>query len=166
MKPVMRKALAWAMAVSMAAMIPLTAFASEEKCGSCSVFDPTLYETAMKSPQKKKGRFPAHVRTVDTQKNIKYSRSETKKGIVTISVEKDEAVLYGTIEELRFLKENGIKEIVFKTNKQESSFKLKNAIEKGYDYQAYTLSHKNDKETFRIANKKVEKVLNESKDEK
>lgn len=75
-------------------------------------------------------------------------KAESKNGVLTVTVEKDFAILTGKLSGIDALKRQGIEKIVFVTSKATSTFKTADLLEQGKSENTYKLTHDGKTVTF------------------
>ncbi len=75
-------------------------------------------------------------------------KAESKNGVLTVTVEKDFAILTGKLSGIDTLKRQGIEKIVFVTSKATSTFKTADLLEQGKRENTYKLTHDGKTVTF------------------
>lgn len=75
-------------------------------------------------------------------------KAESKNGVLTVTVEKDFAILTGKLSGIDTLKRQGIEKIVFVTSKATSTFKTADLLEQGKSENTYKLTHDGKTVTF------------------
>ncbi len=84
-------------------------------------------------------------------------QAQQKDGVLTVTVQADNASLHGTTESLRQLEAQGITEIRFVTNGAQSGFALSDLLASGTG--TVTLTHEGDQVTFTLESKDISGIL-------